>query len=188
MSQSSKPSSKNQNINKNASPGSPFDVISDILDNCRWWQLRSILIIYLTKIPTAFFMACIIYSAPVPERVQVYCKDTTETNTSIIYPVVVDNNDQEFVLSLCDTYSDIKEHAWIYFNHHSFQMPWLRPNISQSVGNTLVPCDIFDFKSGNPVTSYEILCSRGALVVLTQGMHLVGIFLSGIVARYAITT
>uniref|UniRef100_A0A336L287 CSON003253 protein n=1 Tax=Culicoides sonorensis TaxID=179676 RepID=A0A336L287_CULSO len=173
-----------------------IDVIKEILDNCRVWQLRSILIIYLTKIPTAFFMACIVYSAPVPERVQVYCKDTTETNSSIgfstiYHPAIVDVHDQEFSLSLCDTRADIKEHAWLYFGHHLFQMPWIKPNYSvmeQSIDSSLyslMPCDIFDFKSGNPVTSYDILCSRGALVVLTQGMHLVGIFLSGIVARYA---
>lgn len=169
----------------------PVDVISDILDNCRWWQLRTILIIYLTKIPTAFFMAAIIYSAPVPDRVTVFCKETTETNStiqyrSIFHPSVVDINDQEFILNLCDTHNDIKEHAWLYFGHHSFQMPWLQPNLIQDADvNELVPCDVFDYNSGYSITAYDIVCSRGALVVLTQGMHLVGIFLSGIVARYA---
>lgn len=177
--------------NKNQSFSLPVDVISDILDNCRWWQLRTIFVIYLTKIPTAFFMAAIIYSAPVPERVEIFCKGTTETNLSskyrsILHPSIIDINDQEFILNLCDTRNDIKEHAWIYFGHHSFQIPWLLPNSSQDAdGSNLVPCDVFDYKSGKPVTTYDIACSRGALVVLTQGMHLVGIFLSGIVARYA---
>lgn len=180
------------NTNKNLSPLS-VDVISEVLDNCRWWQIRTILIIYLTKIPTAFFMACIIYTAPVPERVQVFCKNTTEMNSSIpfstiIHPEIIDIHDQEFNLNLCDTFDDVKEHAWLYFGHHSFQMPWLRPNITGNEDlsvTTLIPCDAFDFNSGYAVTSYDILCSRGALVVLTQGMHLIGILLSGIVARYA---
>ncbi|XP_063709428.1 solute carrier family 22 member 7-like [Culicoides brevitarsis] len=162
------------------------DVISDVLDKCRLWQLRAILIIFLTKIPTAFFMAAIIYSAPVPQRVRVYCREGSEGNvTTILHPAVADVNDQEFELSLCDTYKDVKEHAWMYFGHYLFQMPWMEPTNETNAEETVLPCDIFDFKSGNPVTSYDVVCSRGALVVLTQGMHLVGILLSGVVARYS---
>lgn len=164
----------------------PIDAIGDVLDNCPLWQLRAILIIFLTKIPTAFFMAAIIYSAPVPERVVVYCREGTEGNiTTIVHPAVADVNDQEFKLSLCDTYDDIKTHAWMFFGNYLFEMPWIKPN---SDDENILPCDVFDFKSGNPNTWFDIVCSRGALVVLTQGMHLVGILLSGVVARYSMKT
>ncbi|XP_064549758.1 solute carrier family 22 member 13 [Drosophila montana] len=43
-------------------PGS--DIIGDVVGNFGIWQLRTILIIFLCKIPAAWFMACIIFTAP----------------------------------------------------------------------------------------------------------------------------
>ncbi|XP_034488769.1 solute carrier family 22 member 3 [Drosophila innubila] len=40
------------------------DIITQILGNFGIWQLRSVLIIFLCKIPAAWFMACIIFTAP----------------------------------------------------------------------------------------------------------------------------
>lgn len=172
-----------------------IDVIGDILDNCRSWQFRTIFVIYLTKIPTAFFMACIVYTAPVPQRAHIFCKDASVTDVyslkRITHPPVISVNDKEFDLSYCDTLADIKDHAQMYFGNQKYEMPWMEPNISHTGVDlhnhlNITPCDVFNFKSGIAVTTYDIVCSRGGLVVLTQGIHLVGIFLSGIVARYSL--
>lgn len=170
------------------------DVIGDVLDKCRSWQLRTIFIIYLTKIPTAFFMACIVYTAPVPQRVHLYCKDSTNGNSLSImkYPPVISVYDKEFNISYCDTFADIKDHAHTYHGNEIYEMPWNEPNLTRSgidVHNqsNIIPCDVFNFKSRQFVlTTYDVVCSRGGLVVVTQGMHLVGIFLSGVVLRYAL--
>lgn len=162
------------------------DVIGDILDNCRSWQLRTIFIIYLTKIPTAFFMACIVYSAPISQRVSIHCMGP-DAVTTIRHPTVVSVYDKVFNLSYCDTYIDIKDHADMYYGNESYEMPWTVPESGINVNRSnVIPCDFFNFKSGKSITTYDVVCSRGAFVVVTQGMHLVGILLSGIVLRYSL--
>lgn len=183
-------------INKSDAGGAPeTDLIGDILDNCRSWQIRTILIIYLTKIPTAFFMACIVYTAPIPQRINIFCNAVTVTDKgsvnsviTIMHPPITSIYDKEFDISYCDTLTDIKDHARIYYGNQRHEMPWIAPNLSllaEDVYNLSdIPCDIFNVKSGISVTTFDVVCSRGGLVILTQGMHLVGIFLSGIIARY----
>lgn len=171
-----------------------IDVIGDILDKCRSWQLRTIFIIYLTKIPTAFFMACIVYTAPVPQRIQLFCIDTANGHnlTTIKHPSVVSVFDKEFNLSYCDTFADIKDHAHMHHGNGKYEMPWNAPNLTRSGmdhhnHSSIIPCDLFNFKSAKSVvTTYDVVCSRGGFVVVTQGMHLVGILLSGIVLRYSL--
>ncbi|KAH8420697.1 hypothetical protein KR222_001724, partial [Zaprionus bogoriensis] len=40
------------------------DIVNQMLGNFGLWQLRAVLIIFLCKIPAAWFMACIIFTAP----------------------------------------------------------------------------------------------------------------------------
>lgn len=42
----------------------PTDIIGEIIGDFGIWQLRTILIIFLCKIPASWFMACIIFTAP----------------------------------------------------------------------------------------------------------------------------
>lgn len=163
--------------------GQGDDVVGEILDKSRFWQVKNILIIFLLKIPTAFFMACIVYSAPVPKRVQVYCRggaNASEGYSWIYHPRVVDPNDQEFQLQLCDAHSDAVEKAFMHFGEGDRSPPWIKP----ATVAELVPCEYFG-PNETLTTVFDVFCSRGALVVLTQGMHLVGIFLSGVVVRYS---
>lgn len=61
-------------------PGS--DIITDVVGNFGIWQLRTILIIFLCKIPAAWFMACIIFTAPeLYPRTEFTC-DTSYLNSS----------------------------------------------------------------------------------------------------------
>ncbi len=179
---------------KRASHTFEIDVIGDVLDNCRSWQLRAIFIIYLTKIPTAFFMACIVYTAPIPHRVPIFCKNTTDHQHSVAaitikhHPPIISTNDKEFDLSYCDTFADIRDHALIHYGHDNYEMPWNAPNLTRSgigVQSNVMPCDHFNFKRSSSVTTFDVVCSRGGFVVVTQGMHLVGILFSGVVLRYS---
>lgn len=157
------------------------DVITEIFEKSRFWQIKNIIYVYLLKIPTAFFMACICYTAPIPESVEIYCNSTIDGNfTKMIYPTVIDVNDQEFNLPLCNVYSDIMEKTFIYLGKTNHTPLWIDPSDSDE---ELIPCTYFTQPS-NFITNFDVFCFRGALVVLTQGMHLVGIFSSGIVVRY----
>uniref|UniRef100_A0A1B0G574 Uncharacterized protein n=1 Tax=Glossina morsitans morsitans TaxID=37546 RepID=A0A1B0G574_GLOMM len=50
------------------------DIVQRVTGNFGRWQLRSIILIFLCKIPTAWFMACIIYTAPTAQKGHYYCR------------------------------------------------------------------------------------------------------------------
>lgn len=159
------------------------DIVADILDKSRFWQVKNIILIYLLKIPTAFFMACIVYTAPVPYRTDVYCSDDLGNVTLITFPVIVDRNDQEFDLPFCDAKTDVTQKFVNYFGlGHNSSSLWHEAESDSDLD--LLPCTLLTARDKFH-TQFDIYCSRGALIVLTQGMHLVGIFLSGVVVRYA---
>lgn len=48
----------------NQQTSAPTDIIGEIIGDFGVWQIRTILIIFLCKIPASWFMACIIFTAP----------------------------------------------------------------------------------------------------------------------------
>ncbi|XP_055905941.1 solute carrier family 22 member 13 [Eupeodes corollae] len=54
----------NANKSPTAIPKAGPDLIGSILGNFGIWQIRTVLIIFLCKIPASWFMACIIFTAP----------------------------------------------------------------------------------------------------------------------------
>ncbi|XP_017463554.1 PREDICTED: solute carrier family 22 member 7-like, partial [Rhagoletis zephyria] len=53
------------------------DIIGSMLGDFGIWQLRSVLILFLCKLPASWFMACIIYTAPeIKPNTQYYCDST----------------------------------------------------------------------------------------------------------------
>ena len=55
-------------------PDNSKDIIGSIIGDIGKWQLRAIFLIFLCKIPAAWFMACIIFTAPTPRHGEFYCK------------------------------------------------------------------------------------------------------------------
>lgn len=156
------------------------DIIGDILGPCGKWQLKAIILIYLTKIPSSWFMACVIFTAPAPYHGEFYCEPSNQSHIvgphnkvewiQVAHPLVEDPHDKEFKFDYCN----------VYENAH------LRVNESTRMNETMnvVPCDKFtyhpDYRS--VVTQFDLVCSRDVLVAVTQFFHLFGVLLGGIIA------
>lgn len=50
------------------------DAVGQITGPWGKWQLRTVLLIFLCKIPSSWFMACIIFTAPAPRHGEFFCK------------------------------------------------------------------------------------------------------------------
>lgn len=69
-----------------------IDIIGKITGEFGRWQLRTVLLIFLCKIPSSWFMACIIFTAPAPRFGEYFCQPTiggianagTMTNNSLM--------------------------------------------------------------------------------------------------------
>ncbi|EDV41747.1 uncharacterized protein Dana_GF17346 [Drosophila ananassae] len=72
-----------------AVPGS--DIIGDVVGDFGIWQLRTILILFLCKIPAAWFMACIIFTGPELYPVSEFTCDTSYLEDSNASYSVSDN-------------------------------------------------------------------------------------------------
>lgn len=178
-----------------------IDIIGRITGEFGRWQLRAVLLIYLTKIPSSWFMACIIFTAPAPRHGEFFCKPSTNvvsqlTNQStnwehmvkanktdwirISHPLKEEVADKEFSIDFCNVYSDAEDHARIYFHNHTHQHPWDMPKRNASI----IPCDNFlhhsEYKS--IITDYDLVCSRDILVATTQFFHLFGVLTGGLLA------
>ncbi|XP_030562456.1 solute carrier family 22 member 13 [Drosophila novamexicana] len=68
--------------------GPSSDIIGDVVGNFGIWQLRTILIIFLCKIPAAWFMACIIFTAPeLYPRTEFSCDTSYLSSSSSNYSI-----------------------------------------------------------------------------------------------------
>lgn len=93
-----------------SAPGN--DIIGDVVGNFGIWQLRTILIIFLCKIPAAWFMACIIFTAPELYPGTEYTCDTSYLNSSSDAYNVSDN--QCYVLDeLTGTSSECEQFQYV---------------------------------------------------------------------------
>uniref|UniRef100_T1PES5 Major Facilitator Superfamily protein n=1 Tax=Musca domestica TaxID=7370 RepID=T1PES5_MUSDO len=70
-----------------SSATSPSDIIGQIIGDFGVWQLRTVLIIFLCKIPASWFMACIIFTAPeLYPQTEFECDPTALTANQTITP------------------------------------------------------------------------------------------------------
>lgn len=184
------------------------DVIGRVNGEFGKWQLRTVLLIFLCKIPSAWFMACIIYTAPAPRHGEYLCRpsanvlnanttdkwmqmlDTNKTDwLKIMHPVKNDieddddddtNPDAQAPIDFCNVYSDAEVHATHYFHALSSARSYEVPQRNANV----VPCESFihhtDYKS--IITDYDLVCSRDILVATTQSLHLLGVLMGGLLA------
>ncbi|KRK02637.1 solute carrier family 22 member 3 isoform X2 [Drosophila yakuba] len=156
------------------------------------WQLRTVLLIFLCKIPSSWFMACIIFTAPAPRHGEFFCKppNTIEAQNQtqwikVSHPQKEESDDQEFSIDFCNVYQDAQEHAHHYYNYeNSDQEPrvWEKPLNRNS---NVIPCTEFQHESDyhSVVTQYDLVCSRDILVSVTQFFHLFGVLTGGILAN-----
>ncbi|XP_022213561.1 solute carrier family 22 member 3 isoform X2 [Drosophila obscura] len=168
------------------------DAVGRITGQWGKWQLRTVLLIFLCKIPSSWFMACIIFTAPAPRHGEFFCKPPNTVGAQnqtqwikVSHPQKEESEDQEFNIDFCNVYQDAQEHAHHYYNYdNSEQEPriWEKPLNRNS---NVIPCTEFQHESSyhSVVTQYDLVCSRDILVSVTQFFHLFGVLTGGILAN-----
>lgn len=174
------------------------DIVGRITGEFGRWQLRTVLLIFLCKIPSSWFMACIIYTAPAPRHGEFFCRppeaavswtneskweDSVRKNQSdwvkILHPQK-ERDDKEFNIDYCNVYDDAEKHAENYFHAKAHSDPWVMPKRNASI----IPCTSFLHHPGysSIITDYDLVCSRDILVASTQFFHLFGVLTGGLLA------
>lgn len=181
-----------------------IDIIGRINGDFGKWQLRTVLLIFLCKIPSAWFMACIIFTAPAPRNGEVFCHPPeTIVNTSTIdkfqrilrhnkeswlrmtHPEMIDENTNEPITDFCNVYVNAHRMAERYFHSISTIRNAKHLDLPNNETET-VPCDRFFHHSDyvSIVTDYDLVCDKNILVATTQFFHLFGVLTGGLLATY----
>lgn len=134
--------------------------ISDLIGEWGTWQRRTVLLIFLCKIPAAWFMACIIFTAPFAQYGEYNCQTpNANTNHSHWIEMAHPLNGNEY--DFCNVYENVS-----------------------NLNSNIVPCDTFEHHSifNSLVTQFDLVCSRKILIAVTQFSHLCGVLFGGITA------
>lgn len=179
------------------------DIIGRINGNFGKWQLRTVLLIFLCKIPSAWFMACIIFTAPAPRDGEVFChppETVLNPNTTdkfhrlltfnkdawlkMLHPETMDEATNEPIIDFCNVFVNANHMAERYFHTMAtIRSEWLhQPNNETETQ----PCDRFYHHSDyvSLVTDYNLVCDKTILVATTQFFHLFGVLTGGLLATY----
>ncbi|XP_055923804.1 organic cation transporter-like protein isoform X2 [Eupeodes corollae] len=172
---------------------SKVDAVGKITGEWGKWQLRTVLLIFLCKIPSSWFMACIIFTAPAPRHGEFYCKPPDSLSPrnhtkwiKVSHPTLEEVEDHEFNIDFCNVYQDALDHAHQYYH---YQHPDMEPRLwdePSSKNATVIPCKAFEHKSDYPslITQFDLVCSRDILVAVTQFFHLFGVLTGGLLATH----
>lgn len=163
--------SKTQTTERTSSQNLPNSV-TDLTGEWGPWQRRTVLLIFLCKIPAAWFMACLIFTAPFANSGEYRCKQTptytasTAANymesTTIVHPITLNGDDDVCNVNKNNTLA------------HS----------TAKIAADIEPCNAFEHHSpfNSLVTQFDLVCSRTILIAVTQFFHLCGVLTGGIFA------
>ncbi|CRL07715.1 CLUMA_CG020669, isoform A [Clunio marinus] len=154
------------------------DAVEDFLGSFGKWQFRSTLLIYLVKIPSAWFMACLIFTAKSPMPGEIFCSP----------PIGIELNDTNFWINSIhkESFNRI-ENEESYDYCYVYQDAYLNYSVREDEATReSIPCVKFQHQTvyASIINQYELLCSREALVALSQSFHLLGVLIGGIIAFY----
>lgn len=166
-----------------AASASGGDVVQQINGDFGRWQLRTILLIFLCKIPTAWFMACIIYTAPYPQRGELVCHSASwngsESSSSSGGSNMLHsrNTDRLFSVQVCNAYAQSLSQRFVQRYGQSWNSSQESLSCNKIEHNT-------EYKS--LITQFDLICSRRVLVALTQSFHALGALVGGLLAYQAL--
>lgn len=159
------------------------DITSDVLGGFGKWQLRALLIVFLCKLPTSWFMAVIIFTAPAPYPGEVWCRPPDSLAPQyhdewikIAHPYRLSRQHQHKVLDYCWVYQDVMDNPLLFIG----------PNKTQTLGPnaTAVPCEQFAYDPNfhSLVAEFHMVCKRQFLLPLSQCFHIFGLLCGGVIA------
>ncbi|XP_030373750.1 solute carrier family 22 member 4 [Scaptodrosophila lebanonensis] len=172
---------------------SKVDAVGQITGQWGKWQLRTVLLIFLCKIPSSWFMACIIFTAPAPRHGEFFCKPPHTVSAQnatqwikVSHPQKEEVDDREFTIDFCNVYQDAQQHAHHYYKYADKEQEprvWEQPEHRNA---NVIPCTEFQHQAEyhSIVTQYDLVCSRDILVSVTQFFHLFGVLTGGILANH----
>uniref|UniRef100_A0A1A9ZDJ5 Major facilitator superfamily (MFS) profile domain-containing protein n=1 Tax=Glossina pallidipes TaxID=7398 RepID=A0A1A9ZDJ5_GLOPL len=167
------------------------DAVGRVTGEWGKWQLRTVLLIFLCKIPSSWFMACIIFTAPAPRPGEFFCKPPSQLGVQnqtlwikVSHPQKEDADDQEFNIDFCNVYKDAQAHAHHYYRYtdpDDEPRAWEQPHPNKT---DVIPCTHFEHRADfhSVITQFDLVCSRDILVSVTQFFHLFGVLTGGILA------
>lgn len=170
------------------------DVIKETIGDWGKWQLRAVALIFLCKIPAAWFMACIIYTAPFAQPGEYYCRppnNSAAVNESewiqSMHPVIqkIESND-ELIIDYCNVFAKNDTESMSYGNATAQDVTFTKLlwRNGYDSGVSVVACDNFIHNSiyDSLVTQFDLVCSRTIWIAITQFYHLFGVLTGGIFA------
>lgn len=162
-----------------------IDPITKTLGNFGKWQLSAMLIVFLCKVPTSWFMAAVIFTAPAPNPGDFWCTPPYEVPSNYTPDWIAKAQPKQFssynnrtTVNYCEVYVEVWNNP----------MDFIGPNKSDIFPKNLttVECERFSF---NPdyyslVADYSLVCDRHFWVSLSQCFHIFGLLIGGIIAYY----
>lgn len=166
------------------------NVLEQLFKKFGKWQLRSVFLIFLCKIPSAWFMSCILFTAPAPRYGEFYCKppDSMANNISEWIDLSHPPKDQQlqagkiFSRDFCNVFIDSHDRVNHFVHNKNKEFPWIYNNFTHKK----VPCEKFEYLKDyeSLITDFDLVCAREILVATTQFFHLIGVLVGGILATY----
>ncbi|XP_030374193.1 solute carrier family 22 member 3 [Scaptodrosophila lebanonensis] len=169
-------------------PRQSEDIVQQINGNFGPWQLRTILLIFLCKIPTAWFMACIVYTAPTPRKGELVCRpawneshlETSNQHTQVDSHWADERiTDRHFNLEVCNAYAESLSKSFVH--------AW-NASGNSGISTTALQCAHVEHNAQytSLVTQFDLICSRRVLVAVTQSSHALGGLIGGLIAYQAL--
>lgn len=161
------------------------DPITKTLGNFGKWQLSAMLIVFLCKVPTSWFMAAVIFSAPAPKPGDFWCTPPDEVPSNYTAQWIEKAHTKEIntynnltVINYCKVYAEVWKHP----------MDYLGPNKTDACpsNQTAMKCKRFTFKSdySSLVADFSLVCDRHFWVSMSQCFHIFGLLVGGIIAYF----
>lgn len=167
----------NGNLQIESSTKPKCTTIQDLIGEWGTFQRRTVFLIFLCKIPAAWFMACIIFTAPFAKYGEFHCAQPNiglppANYTEWIEIAHPQNQNNQF--DFCKVYENRTEALY----------EWKHQQISLVDESNTENCNAFEHHSNfqSLVTQFDLVCSRTILVAVTQFFHLCGVLSGGILA------
>lgn len=169
------------------------DIVSEIAGDWGPWQFRTVFLIFLCKIPSAWFMACVIFTAPLANEGEYYCKPPTgiaiENKTTWIQRIhpaieIEVSRAEGPAFDFCHVYGNVRGQLRQQFHYLENQSDPFSHRENLTFQTTILPCNNFEHDSSfdSLTTQFDLVCSRKILIAWTQFWHLFGVLTGGILA------